>query len=305
MPTIEEKIQTEAKAFEERVTALKNEAERDMKAIQESTPDPNSAEFILNIDFDVKWKRKVIKFDIPEVRMETDEMKFDIPEVRMETDEFCFDIPSGRWEMKVIGKKPEFYCKGLKCKVKWTDIKTKIWVPYMKRKCVKFDVPKFNSKTVSIKMDVPKFNSKTIEIKLDWPHFYLKEVKAEFKEAEDAANAVSSELQAKIAREQAEFELEIKSLMGESIASQFEASRAELESKKDELEVTHVNAIAEFDASITMLRAQGATAKVAEVESQKADFATKTNSALAAIETALRRLDEEETKALMSIGATP
>ncbi len=202
--------------------------ENEATALSENAPDPSTFEAAVNFEFDVTWETTSIKFDIPEVTMQTHKFSLHLPQFKMKRIGVSWDNPEVRMVLRVVGKYPCF--RGFK----WysCDIKTKVPEVHMVRREAKFDVPEVYWDKTSFSMDIPEFHMKTIEFKLDLPQFELQDVKGQFATLEDEANALSAEATVLAQAQKGEIASVVASdlsLKREEVAAQFDIAITTME----------------------------------------------------------------------------
>lgn len=234
-----ESVEAQIEAIQEKYRAEFDALRHKGEQLAADAPSPTAIEGGVGIDFDVKWERTTIKFDIPEVVMKTREFKLHLPQFRMKRTSIKWDNPEFFWAVTKVGEYPCF--KGLK----WysCDIKTKVPQVRMVRREAKFDIPDVFWDITSFKMDIPEFFSKRVEIKLHLPQFYAKDVKGEISVHKAKAEAISGEASALAERQKAEIT---------SVVS------ADLVAKRDSVAGQFDSAIVSLEAAIASVRQAGA-----------------------------------------------
>ncbi|MEM0913563.1 MAG: hypothetical protein AAGB29_06595 [Planctomycetota bacterium] len=284
--------------FKAEIDAIRQSGAEAIGRVTDDMPDPNNFEAIVGLEFDVKWKRKTLKFDLPEFYSEREVIKFDVPEVRMETDEIKFDVPTTKRERKCVAKKPEFYMDGFKMKVKWTCIYMDVPKIYRKRVVIKLDVPKFNSKRIDVKFDKPVVKMKRHEIKLDVPQFYIKEWKVEIREKQKQVESIGQEMQLKIESAKERFKARLQTELAKVIDIGFDEVRAGTMASRDDIVESYEKAIAGSKSAIKTLKPQGAANEVKKLENRLSEHVNAYDATTKEIDGRISRLGAVEEEAI-------
>lgn len=284
--------------FETRVRAIKEKSDARISEMSHDAPDPSAFEAMINVAFEVKWRRKEIKFDIPKFTSKRETIKFDIPEVYMETEGFSFDVPAVRMKRKCIAKKPEFH--GFK--VKWTCIWADVPEPYMKRHEIKIDIPKFRSKRVEIKFDIPEVRMETVDISFDIPEFYVKDVDADISGYQDKINTLSQEMSQQVGAETATFKARMRNELPPVVSTFFDEMRDSMLSDRAGIETKYNDAISKLKASIRTLKENNVNDKVAELEGTLSGLISEYQQVLGELDQTIESLNEQEVEVLSSLG---
>lgn len=185
--------------------------EQEGQAIGDEAMDPNSAEAVINIDFDMQWKDREIIFDIPTVTMRARDLSLDLPKIDMKRQRIVFDTPSVRMENRVVGKYPEFHGP---FKIKWKDIIAKVPVTFMERQEIIFDIPEVRMERKNISLKIPEFGKNRQRWVVRLPEFTAKNVKVEAKKLQERGQELQRRGEELGARMQAEVQLLVASFYG-------------------------------------------------------------------------------------------
>lgn len=298
---IQQKVDEVKTRFEERIVQIQKDGAERINRITDDTPEPGAMGAVIDLIFDVKWKVTSIKFDIPKFSMERETIKFDVPEVKMELKSIKFDVPATRMVKKCIAKKPEFYCKGLKCTVKYTCIYADIPEPYMKTIEIKTDIPKFTSKRMEIKFDKPVVKMETTEIKLHLPQFFLKELSAELKEQEKDIERESQVMTSQIAQAEMEMKISMESEIAKELDMIYDEIRGQLLKERENVAGNYDGAIAQTKAAIKTLKENNAVDEVTRLEAELSKLVQDYSALLAEIDRSIEALNQQETEALQGM----
>lgn len=216
----------------------------EIEALRQQAPDPNSVEGMLDFEADLEWEMTSLKFDVPEVSMNTRSFALHLPQVSMRRVSISWDNPEVHMEMKTIGKYPCF--KGWK----WysCDIKTKMPQLRMVRREAKFDVPDVSWDRTDFSLDIPEFRMKRIEIKLHLPQVSGGSVSGEVTAYETRMEALAEKGEDLAARE---------------VAATIAVVVEDLVDKRDDAD-------RQFAAAITQLKAAAATLEERGIDPAKA-----------------------------------
>ena len=283
-------MQTLEAELKSKITTIKTKYAAEMEPVIGSMPDPSNFEALVNLEFEVKWKMKTFSFDVPKIYSKREVVKFDIPEVRMERDSIKFDVPATKMERKCAFKKPVF--RGWK----WYSECVYMHVPviYKKRVEIKLDVPKFNSKRVDFSFDIPEVKMERTSFSTKIPHFYLRSVSGQISDAQLQIEAIGKRMNEEIQAETLAFKTKIDEAIAFEVSSSFDGLRANMIDQRDGISSPYNDAISASKTAIKSLKAQGAQAKVAELESALGDVANRYAETIEIIDENLGNLSEEE-----------
>jgi hypothetical protein len=180
-----------SKQVEEESALKRAKMDEEMQGIQDDMPDTDGVDAIVKLDVDITWDDTEILIPWVEFEVDWKEIKMDLPQVKMSNKEFIFHTPSVRMVNKKIGQYPEFTCSGLNCKVKWTDIITKVPETFMEEQRIVMGVPEFWVDTTSISIPELKIDFSQKRIVMGLPQFTVKEIEVEAREARDKANTLA------------------------------------------------------------------------------------------------------------------
>lgn len=176
-PTLQERIDEVVARYKPLFEGLQAEGEQMEKDFEE----PSKVGAVITVDFDVKWEKTDVVFDIPSVRMKRHDISFDLPEVKMNTKDMSFDTPSVRMVNKKVGEYPCFKSwKWYSC-----DIIAKVPEFFMERQEIKMDIPEVSMKRHDISFDLPEFFMERINWSLHLPQFKIRNIKAETEAMEE------------------------------------------------------------------------------------------------------------------------
>jgi len=280
-----------------KITTIKTKYAAEMEPIIGSMPDPSNFEALVNLEFEVKWKMKTFSFDVPKIYSKREVVKFDIPEVRMERDSIKFDVPATKMERKCAFKKPVF--RGWK----WYNECVYMHVPviYKKRIEIKLDVPKFNSKRVDFSFDIPEVKMERTSFSTKIPHFYLRSVTGQISDAQLQIEAIGKRMNEEIQAEILAFKIKIDEAIALEVSSSFDGLRTNMIEQRDGISSSYNDAISASKTAIKSLKAQGAQAKVAELEKALGEVASRYAETIGIIDENLGNLTEEEAGARVTV----
>ena len=178
------------KKFEAKYAAL----EKKTDSIDINKPQTNPLLVTLNIeDIDFRMVAKEFSLDLISVTMKDKKIIFNTPQVTMKNKNISFDKPETRMVSKVIGRKPNFRCRGLKCKVYWTDIITNIPEIVMGRHVITTQIPQFTYTSTSFVTAIPEIKKHRNVVKMNLPQITVKKVSTAAKIIKDKADKLSTE----------------------------------------------------------------------------------------------------------------
>ena len=182
--TLQDRIDAVVARYKPQIEQLEAEGQQ----MRDDFEDPNSAEAVINVDFDVDWKQTDVVFDVPSVTMRRHDISFDIPEVTMNRKDMSFDTPSVRMVNKKVGEYPCFK------RWKWysCDIITKVPEVFMERQRIAMDIPEVTMKRQDLSFDLPEFFMTRVDWSLHLPQFTVKSVTAEVQQMEEKANSLKA-----------------------------------------------------------------------------------------------------------------
>jgi len=257
---------------------------------------------------EVTWGNQEIIFDTPSVTVRDQRLVFGVPQVTMRTQEIVFGTPSVKMKRVKTGQYPEFYCDTHtvvpKCTTKWSDIYMDVPEPFMQEQRIKMDIPEFKWADTQIIMGIPEFFMQRQRWVIGVPEFKLTSVVINA----GPLKAKSEDLQRKVSATKAE---EVKD-MGNAIHAIFACHRDNIGQQRTAAAAQFTNAIAQLDAVIQSLKAQGADpTKISgpdgtpnNLVAKREQLVQQRDTALASFDDALRHLDDGEKEAITKIQAT-
>lgn len=291
MQTLEAELKTN-------ITTIKTKYAAEMEPIIGSMPDPSNFEALINLEFEVKWKMKTFSFDIPKIFSKREVVKFDIPEVRMERDSIKFDVPATKMERKCAFKKPVIR-HGYKLYMECVYMHVPVF--YKKRIEIKLDVPKFKSKRIDFSFDIPEVKMERASFSTKIPHFYLRSVTGQISDAQLQIEAIGKRMNEEIQAETAAFKIKIDEAIALEVSSSFDGLRTNMIEQRDGISSPYNDAISASKTAIKSLKAQGAQAKVAELETTLSEVVNRYTETINIIDENLNNLSDEETGARVTV----
>jgi len=182
-------LQTQINTVTERYRPALAELEARGKKLSDDYEKPNNVAAGIGFDFDVKWKRLDMSFDLPSVTMKTTAISADVPEVTNEQQTIIFHTPSVRMVTREVGRKPEVR----NWTIEWTPIYIDLPETFMEEQKIIFNLPSVTMKRQDWKIDIPQFTMERQNISIDVPEFTLKKVTVETEKLKASGEQLQAE----------------------------------------------------------------------------------------------------------------
>lgn len=263
-----EKAQSLGLDFKKTMTEISESLSKEAGDLEDDQPEePSTAGGAVGIDVKVDWKDVSIKLDLPEFTMKTQEWSFDVPQVTMKNQEMIFHTPSTRMVNKKVGQYPEWH--GLH--VEWKDIIIGVPEFFMQEQRIVMGIPEFKIDRTSMKLDVPEVTMKTQEIILGLPQFTVVNVRAEYSQYQDRADALKSKAESQVQAARSKFAETTKSELGSAANTLFSCLRTQIQNKRSEATAMLEPAITMLSTSISKFKSidsDESRAKISELQKQ-------------------------------------